>query len=398
MTLSFSGFFGNIRKFLLKILILLSIIASLCLYCTFGPSGIFREYDIGQERTIIIRKGSNLSQVCELLAAENIIPAANSFLLSAVASGNRKKIKHGEFKIPSKISPWELAELLASGKTVVHKFTFVEGQSVRQAVKMLEENVLLTGDIKQIPPEGFILPETYQYQYGDDRQGILDNMHKSMKKFISSLAQTHNGHNLLQDEHKLLTLASLIEKETSVHEERAIVAAVYLNRLAANMRLQCDPTVVYALTQGEKLDRPLTYDDLKTESPYNTYTITGLPVGPIACPGKTSILAALNPADTQALFFVANGQGGHNFSKTLDEHNNHVKNWRAIQNQKKLAKNDNVDITKPAEKPEVLKVLPSPKILKTNPKKATPKKVKLKSITLKKIKANQLKSSHKKKR
>jgi UPF0755 protein len=386
------------RKILLKFFIFLSIIAAIGLYCTFGPSGIFREYDIGKERTIIVHKGSNLSQISEFLAVENVTPAANSFLLSAILSGNRKKIKHGEFKIPSKISPWQLAELLASGKTVVHKFTFVEGQSVKQAVKMLEENILLTGDITQIPPEGFILPETYQYHYGDNRQVILDNMHKSMKKFISSLTHTHKDHALLQDEHKLLTLASLIEKETSVHEERSIVAAVYLNRLAANMKLQCDPTVVYALTQGDKLNRPLTYDDLKTESPYNTYTITGLPAGPIACPGKTSILAALTPADTQALFFVANGQGGHNFSKTLDEHNTHVKNWRTIQKQKKFNENENVPQIASIEKSEALEPVVSSNVLKPEAKKNTPKKIKLKNINLKKVKNKTFKPVRKKKR
>lgn len=387
------------RKILKIVLIVLSIIPVIGLYCTFGPSGIFQEYDIGSERTIIIRKGSNLTHLSEFLAAENIVPSANSFLLSAITSGNRKKIKHGEFKIPHKISPWQLTTLLASGKTVAHKFTFIEGQSVKQAVKMLEENVLLTGDIKQIPAEGFILPETYQYHYGDDRQSILDNMHKSMKKFIASLAQTHKDHPLLQDEHKLLTLASLIEKETSINEERSIVAAVYLNRLAANMKLQCDPTVVYALTQGEKLDRDLTYDDLKTESPYNTYMITGLPAGPIACPGKTSILAALNPANTQSLFFVANGQGGHNFSRTLDEHNLHVKNWRNIQKQKKL----NENIINTIDTPPEPTLHPTPALsintLKQEPQKRTSKKTKFKNIYSKKIKKNKpIKISRQKKR
>lgn len=332
----------QIRSILVKLALGLSLVFMIVLYSFIGPAGILRENTFDYEKNIVIQKGLNLSQIADYLYLEGIVPSANSFLIATLFSGNRKKIKHGEFLIPKTISPWQVSELLASGKTVIRKLTLVEGQSVKQAIRLLESNPFLKGAITRIPYEGTLLPETYQYQYGDDRQKIINKMEKNMYDFISDLQTNFPNHPLLEDKKSLLTLASLIEKETSLPEERKLVSGVYINRLSMNMPLQCDPTVIYAITQGEKLSRPLLKDDLKIDSPYNTYKYKGLPIGPIACPGKASILAALSPEKTEALYFVANGKGGHNFSNTLQQHNNSVQEWRQIKKEQLSIANETI--------------------------------------------------------
>lgn len=314
----------TLYKFVFFIFVLGSIIG----FILFGPSGVFHIKDVGPNRFIVVPYGASLWDIGHLMERENIT-SSTGFVLATVVSQNRGKLKAGEYAVPVSVSAWDMAKIIASGKTVIRKLTVVEGTSVRQIVRALQENPILKGEITRIPHEGFILPETYLYFYGDDRQAILDKMEKSMQQFLASLGNIERP--FIKDINELLTLASLVEKETAMGAERPIVAGVYLNRLKINMPLQCDPTVIYALMQGEKLDRPLLKADLQIASAYNTYKVKGLPPGPIACPGKASILAVLNPAPTQSLYFVANGQGGHTFASNLNDHNVNVRQWRAIQ-------------------------------------------------------------------
>lgn len=317
---------------LLKLMIFLTIGFFVIIFLLFGPSGILHSRFIGDDRFIVIPYGSSLQEIGQLLDRENI-SSANSFMLATVLSGNRGKLKAGEYAVPTNVSPLQLAELIASGKTVTRKFTVVEGVSVAQIIQSLQENPVLKGEITRIPQEGHLMPDTYLYFYGDQRQVILDKMEKSMHTFLESLGDVYQQNPVIQNKKDLLTLASLVEKETALGAERPLVSSVYLNRLKINMPLQCDPTVIYAITQGKKLDRPLSKADLQIDSPYNTYRVKGLPQGPIACPGKESILAVLNPQPTQALYFVANGQGGHQFANNLNDHNVNVREWRSIQKQ-----------------------------------------------------------------
>lgn len=329
-SLMWLSFKRSLSTGLLKLMIFLTISFFVVIFLLFGPSGILHPRFIGDDRFIVIPFGSSLQEIGQMLDREDIA-SINSFMFATVLSGNRGKLKAGEYAVPTHISPWDLAELIASGKTVTRKFTVIEGASVSQIVQSIQENPVLKGEITKIPEEGNVMPDTYLYFYGDSRQAILDKMEKSMHTFLESLGDVYKTNPFIKNKKDLLTLASLVEKETALGAERPLVSSVYLNRLRINMPLQCDPTVIYAISQGKKLERPLTKADLQIDSPYNTYKVRGLPKGPIACPGKESILAVLSPHPTQALYFVANGQGGHQFASNLNDHNLNVRQWRSIQ-------------------------------------------------------------------
>ncbi|CAO5676083.1 MAG: Endolytic murein transglycosylase [Holosporales bacterium] len=319
---------NTLSTVVLKSLIAGSLCSCLFLYACFGPSGILKTLKNQEGRFVVIPKGSSLSTIAEILEKENIVPSNISFMASAILSGNKGRLKPGEYAIPLETTPWDLANLIASGKTVIRKFTLIEGGSVNQVITALKEIPVLTGEITHIPQEGFLMPDTYLYSYGDNRQKILDQMENAMTRYLKEIHSVIEQGETIKTKEDLITLASLVEKETALGAERPIVAAVYLNRLKINMPLQCDPTVIYSITKGEKLERPLTKNDLEIQSPYNTYKIKGLPKGAIGCPGKESIQAVLKPAETKALYFVANGKGGHAFAESLDDHNNNVKQWR----------------------------------------------------------------------
>lgn len=222
-------------------------------------------------------------------------------------------------------------------KNVPYKITIPEGLTVAEIARLLNDTPYLFGGIFTLSSEGTLLPETYSIRYGDSREAIIKRLSKAMQTTITDLwkkstnSRARNQKNGISTEHELLTLASLIEKETGIKAERNEVASVFLNRLALNMRLQSDPTTVYAITKGLKpLGRTLTRADLAIESPINTYTSNGLPPHPIACPGKAALKAALLPSESDNLYFVADGTGAHRFASTLDEHNKNVSYWRRV--------------------------------------------------------------------
>ncbi|MBI3441738.1 MAG: endolytic transglycosylase MltG, partial [Proteobacteria bacterium] len=191
---------------------------------------------------------------------------------------------------------------------------------------------VLIGDIATIPMEGSLLPETYDFSYHDTRQNLIERMKKSMQEELRALWEKRAGDIPFATPDEAVTLASIVEKETRLHDERPRVAGVFINRLKKHIPLQSDPTVIYAVTLGQaKLDRVLTYKDLQTSSAYNTYSRQGLPPTPIANPGRASLAAVLNPEHNDYIYFVANGTGGHVFAKTLKEHNHNVAQWRKMQ-------------------------------------------------------------------
>jgi UPF0755 protein len=217
---------------------------------------------------------------------------------------------------------------------MVHKFTVPEGYRMSQIMELLRRIPILTGKVQTQLEEGVLLPETYTYRYGDTRQSIVDQMQRAMILFMEQQWQSRSvDQAVIQSPQEAIILASIVEKETGIASERPLIAGVFVNRLRMGMRLQSDPTVVYALTRGQQeLERPLTLKDLTYASPYNTYVIAALPPCPIACPGKEALLAVLHPQATDALYFVADGTGGHVFSRNYREHTKHVATWRRIQN------------------------------------------------------------------
>jgi UPF0755 protein len=221
--------------------------------------------------------------------------------------------------------------LLREGRTVVRHLTIPEGLTTVEILALLDDAPGLSGD-RSPPAEGTLLPETYNYSWGDSRAGMMARMQKAMAETLAKLWASRAAGLPLATPEAAVTLASLVEKETALAAERPRVAGVFVNRLRLGMRLQSDPTVVYALTAGKgPLGRELTRADLEVPSPYNTYRIDGLPPGPIANPGRAAIAAALQPLASRELYFVADGSGGHAFASTLEEHNRNVTRWRKLQ-------------------------------------------------------------------
>ncbi len=279
-----------------------------------------------------VKPGDRLQAVSDRLAERGLIAHPVIFRISARASGQDQKLKFGEYKIPAYASMREILDIVTSGRALAYQVTIPEGLTSWQVVQLLNENPLLTGEISEIPPEGSLAPNTYSISKGDSRESLIRRMTLAQHKIITEAWAVRAPGLPLKTPDEALTLASIIEKETAVPEERPIVASVFINRLKLGMRLQTDPTVIYGITRGRgTLGRGLYQSELRRKTPYNTYVIEGLPPTPIANPGKASIEAALNPAKTDYLFFVADGTGGHVFAKTIDEHMKNVRKWRRIE-------------------------------------------------------------------
>ncbi|MBF0251376.1 MAG: endolytic transglycosylase MltG [Alphaproteobacteria bacterium] len=280
---------------------------------------------------LLIEPGMGVNAISNRLWQTGVTRYPRVFKVWARMINVHTRLRAGEFDVPANASIAQVLELLVSGETVVRKLTVAEGLSVAEALLLVQDAEGLAGSITVVPDEGQILPETYHYAWGDARDGVIRRMMDDMTAQVMSLWSQRPGDFPLQSPLDVVTLASIVEKETGVDEERPRIAAVFLNRLRKGMRLQSDPTVVYALTNGiGALGRALTRDDLKIESPFNTYQVDGLPPTPIANPGRDSLRAVIFPADADDLYFVADGTGGHVFAATLSEHNKNVRAWRRI--------------------------------------------------------------------
>jgi len=315
---------------LLSALFTAAVIAGIALawgYRTFRSPG-----PLVADKIVMIERGSGLDAIADTLETEGVIEDGWLFVAGVRLADKAQDLKAGEYEIPAAASPREVMDLLLKGRTVVHRITIVEGTTVRSALTAIKGNDVLSGDISDPPEEGMMLPETYHFDRGEDRQRLVDRATAAIEFALEELWPERREGLPLQDPDEAIILASIVEKETALPAERPRVAAVFVNRLTIGMRLQADPTVVYGLSDGSgSIDRPLTRADLETPNPYNTYLNAGLPPGPIALPSRASIEAVLRPADTKELYFVADGSGGHVFAETLAEHNRNVARWRRHQ-------------------------------------------------------------------
>ena len=227
------------------------------------------------------------------------------------------------------MKPRTILRILTAGETLIHKLTVPEGLTGSAVMDLIVSTTALSGEVKTVPTEGSLLPETYHFSRGQNRNDLIARMETAMQATLQDLWGKRRADLPYNSPSEALVMASIIERETGLESERARVAAVFVNRLRLEMPLQSDPTVLYSLTKGSgHLGRPLTRSDLKNVSRYNTYLHTGLPPGAIANPGRSSIIAALNPEDSDELYFVADGHGGHRFARTLSEHNRNVATFR----------------------------------------------------------------------
>lgn len=291
--------------------------------------GYYFPGDLEKPTTLVFAPNSHFSDIVDSLAENHVIKHSLIFKILMTMSGQSFKVKAGEYAFSPHISEEDVAWMLANGKTVIHHLTVPEGLMTFEVIEMVKKNELLTGEITLDMKEGDLFPETYNYSRGDKRNDIIERMHHSMQKALDEAWQGRADNLPFTTPQQVLILASVVEKETGLVTERQHVASVYINRLKKGMLLQADPTTAYAVTGGKyKLTRPLTRDDLNYKSLYNTYQFPGLPPGPIANPGKAAIIATLHPMQSDDLYFVATGTGGHNFARTPQEHAKNVEKYR----------------------------------------------------------------------
>jgi UPF0755 protein len=287
-------------------------------------------------QAFLVKPKSGLIEIADQLERRGLISDARVFHLGVRAYGNESALKAGEYEIAAGASMRDIMEILKSGKSVMQSLTIPEGLTVVQAFRRIAEHEALTGDMpSDIPPEGSLATDTQRFTRGAERQQIIDKMLAHQKELVEEIWARRAPDLPLADVNEFVTLASIVEKETGKGDERSRVAAVFINRLKNGMRLQSDPTIIYGLFggSGKPADRPIYQSDIEKPTPYNTYTIDGLPPTPIANPGKAALEAVANPSQTDDLYFVADGTGGHVFAKTLDEHNENVARWRKIRKQ-----------------------------------------------------------------
>jgi UPF0755 protein len=281
---------------------------------------------------IQVERGESLTSVADKLAGAGAISSATLFRIGARYAELEAGLRYGDYRIPAGASMQDILELLNRGGNVIRQIVVPEGLTSWQVVEMLKAQPELEGEIGEVPAEGSLAPAGYDFQRGEERQAIVERMREEQAEIVAAAWAGRAPDLPLSNPEELLTLASIVEKETGVAEERPLVASVFVNRLRRGMRLQTDPSVIYGITGGEgSLGRGLRASELATVTAYNTYAIAGLPPTPIANPGKASIEAAANPEASDFLYFVADGSGGHAFARTLEEHNANVAAWRRLE-------------------------------------------------------------------
>ncbi|HEX8223055.1 MAG TPA: endolytic transglycosylase MltG [Allosphingosinicella sp.] len=278
---------------------------------------------------VVIAAGSSTVRAANTLERAGVIASAERFLFQTRIFGGGESIKAGEYEFPAGASHAQVLSILQSGKTLQRMVTIPEGLPSVLVHERLMGASALTGEVP-VPDEGSVLPNSYSYQRGEARSAVLRRMQTAMTKTLAELWAKRSPAAVVTTPQEAITLASIVEKETGKASERRMIAGVYTNRLRQGIKLDADPTVIYPITKGRPLGRRILRSELQSNNGYNTYAMAGLPAGPIANPGRESIAAVLNPEPTQALYFVADGTGGHVFANSLAEHNANVQKWYAI--------------------------------------------------------------------
>jgi len=288
---------------------------------------------LAKDANIIVPEGASLRTMAATLRKAGAIGSTDRFLLRARLFGGQGVIKAGEYRIPKGASNAEILAILQSGKAINYLLTIPEGMPSILVQERLMANRDLTGAVP-VPPEGSVMPDSYAYQKGETRAAVLARMQAAMTRFMAAQWPRRSPEAVVKSPQEALTLASIVEKETALPAERPLVAGVYGNRLRQGIMLQADPTIIYPITKGKPLGRRIRQSEIAAVNGYNTYTRVGLPEGPIANPGRSSIEAVLRPARTSALYFVADGKGGHIFADTLEQHNENVRKWYELRRQR----------------------------------------------------------------
>jgi UPF0755 protein len=326
-----------------------------------------------EDKIVNIPSRAGMADIADVLQRENVIDNNRwAFIGAVLALKARSELKPGEYSFQKNASLRDVIGTIVEGKVVQHSVTVPEGLTSEQIVARLSDNDIFAGSVREVPREGTLLPETYKFPRGTTREQVIQRMQQAQKRALAEIWERRSPDVPLKSPDQLVTLASIVEKETGKPDERSRVAAVFVNRLRQKIKLQSDPTIIYGLVGGKgTLGRPIKRSEITQPSPYNTYVIDGLPPGPIANPGRASLEAAANPARTRDLFFVADGTGGHAFTETYDQHQKNVAKLRAMEKQ---IQNDTVEPADDAPPPAAASSPPDASPTATTKPPAAPKK------------------------
>jgi UPF0755 protein len=333
---------------IITILIILMIGAGTAYY--YGRQMLETAGPLQEDKIVNIPQRAGKRDIADTLQREGVINVNPwVFIGSVFALKASSDLKPGEYSFQKHASLRDVVATIVEGKVVQHSVTIPEGLTSEQIVTRLTDNDLFSGSLRELPREGTLLPETYKFPRGTSREQVIQRMQQTQKRVLAEIWERRNPDVPVKSPEALITLASIVEKETGRADERSRVAAVFTNRLRQKMKLQSDPTIIYGLVGGKgTLGRPIKRSEITQPSPYNTYVIEGLPPGPIANPGRASLEATANPARTRDLFFVADGSGGHSFTETYDQHQKNVAKLRVLEKQ---IQNDTVEPAEEAAAP-----------------------------------------------
>jgi UPF0755 protein len=322
-------------------LVLVSMIGAGAVY-VYGKQMLESPGPLKEDKIVNIPARAGKGDIAEALQKEGVIDVNRWVFIGGVfALKAATELKPGEYEFRKNASLRDVIGTIVEGKVVQHAVTIPEGLTSEQIVTRLSDNDIFTGTVREMPREGTLLPETYKFPRGTTREQVIQRMQQSQKRVLAEIWERRNSDIPVKTPEQLVTLASIVEKETGKADERSRVAAVFVNRLRQKMKLQSDPTIIYGLAGGKgTLGRPIKRSEIMQPSPYNTYVVDGLPPGPIANPGRASLEATANPARTRDLFFVADGTGGHSFTETYDQHQKNVAKLRTME---KAIQNDTVE-------------------------------------------------------
>ncbi len=330
-----NGLLDVVNAFLTLVVLGLIVVAGIVLV---GSQRFYSKGPVPEDSVFVVERGAGLSTIAQRLESLDLISDRWTFQFGAMAQRKQTAIRAGEYNIAANSSMAEILTEITEGRPISYAVTIPEGYTSWQVVERINAAPNLVGEIEVIPPEGSLLPDTYSFERGAKRQDIIDQMAGALETQLAEIWEGRDEGLPISTPRELLILASIVEKETGLAAERPKVAGVFVNRLNRGMRLQSDPTIIYGITNGEgTLGRGLRRSEIEASTPYNTYQIDGLPVGPIANPGVESLRAVANPDVTDALYFVADGTGGHAFANTYAEHQSNVARWRQVERERAQA-------------------------------------------------------------